>query len=302
MNTRTSKSLTRQMLAITISLTLFAVPVCAQGQGQKPSIKTDTKIVYHNGPVMQGQANVYLIWYGNFAGTTTPTILTDLVSNVGGTPYFVINAMYRDANGTGPSGGAFYSGTVSDSYSHGATLTPSDMQEVVRDFITNGNLPLDNNGIYVILASPDVTDIYPDGTTFCLRPFPHHGSFTFNGASLKYGFVGNADRCGHQNVAPWFFTPNGTELPTPNDNFGADVMASTLAHLLSVTVTNPTGSAWFDRYGFENAAKCYGTFGETYPSSNGGPANIRLGQRDYMLQQNWVNARKAFCAMGAPQP
>lgn len=41
--------------------------------------------------------------------------------------------------------------------------------------------------------------------------------------------------------------------------------------------------------------------GQTYPSANGGPANIRMGQRDLMLQQNWVNARKGYCAMARPQ-
>jgi hypothetical protein len=294
-----TKSLSQPTLAIIMSLTMFTVPVFAQGP--KGSVKTDTKILYHNGAVMQGQANVYMIWYGNFAGTTTPTILTDLVANIGGSSYIVINAMYPGANGTGPGGAIIYSGTRADSYSHGASLKPSDMQAIVRDLITAGSLPLDDSGIYVVLGSRDVTDIRPDGTTFCTpNTFPHHGSFVLNGTTVKYGYIGDADRC-DRSVAPWFIGPDGTLLFTPNDNFGADVMASNLAHLLSVTVTNPTGSGWFDRYGFENAAKCYGTFGQTYPASNGGPANIRLGQRDYMLQQNWVNARKGYCAMAAPQ-
>ena len=103
-------------------------------------------------------------------------------------------------------------------------------------------------------ASRDVTDIRPDGTTFCTpNTFPHHGSFVLNGTSVKYGFIGDADRC-DKSIAPWFKGPDGTQLLTPNDNSGADVMASNLAHLLSVTVTNPTGSGWYDRYGFENAS------------------------------------------------
>ena len=295
------KTTTTKSLALIMSLTLLALPVFAQGQDHKPPVKTDTKILYHNGPVIQGQANVYLIWYGNFAGTTTPTILTDLVANIGGSSYFVINSIYPEANGTGPNGAVIYSGNVADFYSHGASLKPTDMQEIVRDLITAGYLPLDNSGIYVVFGARDVTDIRPDGTTFCTpNTLPHHGSFVLNGTTVKYGFIGNSDRC-DRSVAPWFTAPDGTQLFTPNDNFGADVMASNLAHLLSVTVTNPTGSAWYDRYGFENAAKCYGTFGQTYPAANGGPANIRFGQRDFMLQQNWVNARKGYCAMAAPQ-
>jgi hypothetical protein len=295
------KSRTTKTLAIILSVTIFAVPVFAQGQGQKaPPIKFDTKVLYHSGPVMQGVSNVYMIWYGNWAGSIAPNILTDLVLNIGSSPYFNINTLYPDANGNTPLGAVIYSGTVYDPYSHGAELTPSDMQSVVRDWIVSGGLPVDSAGIYVIFASADVSDATTDGN-FCTRPIPspHHGSFNLNGATLKYGFVGNGDRCPSR--APWFFEPNGNRLPTPNGNFGADVMASTLAHLLSVTITNPTGSAWYDRYGFENAAKCFGSFGQTYITPGGGPANVRLGQRDFMIQQNWVNARKGYCAMAAPQ-
>ena len=280
-----------------MSLTMFALPVFAQSS--KAPVKTDTRIVYHSGPVMQGVSNIYMIWYGNWAGSIAPNILNDLVLKLGSSPYFNINALYPGANGTGPNGGLIYSGTIYDSYSHGAELTPSDMQSVVRDWIVAGHLPVDSAGIYVLFASADVSDSTADGT-FCTRPFPHHGSFNFNGTSLKYGFVGNGDRC--PSTAPWFFGPNGNRLATPNDNFGADVMASTLAHLLSVTVTNPTGSGWYDRYGFENAAKCFGIFGPTYQAANAGPANIRIGQRDFMLQQNWVPDRKGYCAMAAPTP
>ena len=290
------KNKTTKSLAIVLSLTMFAIPALAQSS--KAPVKPDTKTTYHNGPVMQGVSNVYLIWYGNWAANTAPTIITDLVLTLGSSPYFNINALYPNANGDSPLGALIYSGTIYDSYSHGPELTPSDMQAVVHDWIVAGQLPVDSAGIYVIFGSADVSDSTPEGT-FCTTPFPHHGSFNLNGTTLKYGFVGNGDRC--PSSAPWFFGP-GSNGRTPNDNFGADVMANTLAHLLSVTVTNPTGTGWFDRYGFENAAKCYGVFGPTHQAANGGPTNIRIGQRDFMIQQNWVNARKGYCSLSAPTP
>ena len=66
---------------------------------------------------------------------------------------------------------------------------------------------------------------------------------------------------------------------------------------MSEIVTNPTGGGWFDRYGLENASKCGGQFGTTYAASNGARANLKLGGRDYLIQQNWVNDRKGNCAM-----
>ncbi len=74
-------------------------------------------------------------------------------------------------------------------------------------------------------------------------------------------------------------------------------MTSIIAHVLDGIVTNPADSGWFDRYDLENADKCAGTFGETYTTANGAKANVKLGYRDYLIQQNWVNDRKGRCAM-----
>src|SRR5262249_32808831 len=89
--------------------------------------------------------------------------------------------------------------------------------------------------------------------------------------------------------------------PTPNASFSGDGMVNQMAAALSSTVTNPTGSGWFDRYGLENSTKCQGIFGPTYISSTGAPANVHIGIRDYLIQQNWVNStRKGYCGMSAP--
>jgi hypothetical protein len=84
---------------------------------------------------------------------------------------------------------------------------------------------------------------------------------------------------------------------TPNGNFAGDAMVTNLTHALNGLLTNPFGNGWYDRYGFENADKCSGTFGQTYTTANGARANIRLGSRDFLIEQNWVNNRKGFCAM-----
>jgi phosphate-induced protein 1 len=273
-------------------VTISTVPASAQ----RGTIRTDGRILYHDGPVMQGTSAVYLIWYGNWTGNTAQSILTDLASNIGSSPYFQINRGYPDANGATPSGGLIYAGAVYDAYSHGPTLTVENIQQVVADQIAAGNLPLDTAAIYFVIGSADVTDYrpQPDGktyTSFCTPgASPHHGYFTFSGATVKYGYLGNYDRCPTS-------APNGGLHPTPNDNFGADAMASTMVRLLSVIVTNPVGNGWYDRYGLQNADKCPGKFGTTYSAANGAQANMRLGQRDFLMLQNWVNDRRGRCAL-----
>jgi len=289
------------MLTVALILALCGIAAFAQEPlaSQKGQVKTDSKMAYHNGPIVTGVPEVYFIWYGtwdnNADNTAVQFILTDFLSNIGGSPYFQINAMYENGIGGAPSGALFYSGAAIDRYSHGLELTASDISGIVENQILTGGLPLTPSGIYVVMASADVSS---NATGFCIASaLPHHGTGEALGSQFRYAFVGNPNRCPTV-AAPQFFS-GGVQLPTPNQNLAADAMASTLAQLLSRVITNPTGGAWFDRYGLENASKCVGQFGTTYTTPNGGRANLKLGSLDYLIQQNWVMGRKEHCAMNS---
>lgn len=296
-----SKRIKSIMLAVALIVALWESPAFAQSApaNQKGGVRTDSKMAYHNGPIMTGVPGVYFIWYGTWddtaENTQTQFILTDFLANVGGSPYFQINAMYPDGSGGAPSGALFYSGAVIDRYSRGLELTASDIAGIVEHQILTGGLPQDPGGIYVVLASADVSS---NSTGFCQpSALPHHGTGEAFGLQFRYAFLGNPNRC--PSVAAPQFMSGATQLPTPNGNLPADAMASMMAQLLSRVITNPTGGAWFDRYGLENAAKCDGQFGPTYSTANGARANLRLGSRDYLIQQNWVMGRKEHCAMNS---
>lgn len=291
--------------ALAVIVALSGLPALAQTApvAQSGKVNTNTRIIYHDGPIMSGAQDVYLIWYGcwdancgNAGSPITQTILTEFTSSLGGSPYFQINAMYPNSAGQRPSGALFYGGSVVDRYSRGVELTASDITEIVSSQIVSNNLPQDPIGIYLVLASADVSS---NSTGFCIPgALPHHGTGSTLGAQFKYAFLGNPNRC-PMVAASQFFSSSGTLLPTPNNDLPADAMASTMAQLLSRVVTNPTARGWFDRYGFENAAKCVGQFGVTYAAPNGARANLRLGARDYLIQENWVNDRKGHCAMNS---
>jgi len=78
--------------------------------------------------------------------------------------------------------------------------------------------------------------------------------------------------------------------------FAAGFVTSILAHETEEAISDPDLNAWYDRSGAENADKCAWTFGATHTAANGSLANIHLGTRDYLIQQNWVNTTNA-CAM-----
>jgi hypothetical protein len=104
---------------------------------------------------------------------------------------------------------------------------------------------------------------------------------------VKYSFVGNPDRC-----------PSACSAQSkgPNGNAGADGMASIIAHELEEAVTDPDLNAWYDTRGQENADKCAWTFGSTTTWPSGAQSNMTLGSRNYLIQQNWVNANGGYCA------
>ena len=263
-----------------------------QGQGQpqgngKPTRQGSNGIGYHGGPVMTNGSNVYYIWYGNWSGNSATTILTDFASSMGGSSYFNINTTYYNGSSQHVLNVVNYVGSTNDNYSQGNNLSDAGVQAVVSSAISSGRLPKDSNGVYFVLTSADVNETSGFCTQYC--GWHTHGSIA--GLDVKYSFVGNPDRCPSACAA---------QATGPNGNAGADGMASIIAHELEEATTDPDLNAWYDTRGQENADKCAWTFGSTYTTSNGAKANMTLGTRDYLIQQNWVNASGGYCAKAYP--
>jgi len=244
------------------------------------------QIIYHGGPVMtsSGGVNVYLIWYGNWSGNTGTTIVPDFVNNLGGSPYFGINTTYYDAGNVHITNRVTLMGQTSDNYSQGTRLSDAKVKSVVSRAITSGALPKDTNGVYFVLTSKDVNE----SSGFCTQYCGWHTHGSISSSDIKYSFVGDASRCINSCAA---------QSTSPNGNPGVDGMISVIAHELEEAATDPDLNAWYDRQGAENADKCAWTFGTTYHTANGALANMKLGTRDFLIQQNWVNAGAGSCVL-----
>lgn len=267
-----------------------------KGWGEKPpagqgyAVATGKKktgangINYHGGPLILGTTNIYYIWYGNWSGNTATSILPDLAAGLSGSPYYNINTSYYNGSSVAVTNSTLFRQGITDNYSRGTALADADVTAVVSSAITSGALPADSNAVYFVLTSADVNETSGFCTSYC--GWHTHGSIA--GQDIKYAFVGNPDRC-----------PSACEAQTtsPNGNAGADGMASVLAHELEEAVTDPDLNAWYDTQGRENADKCAWKFGTTYTVSNGSQANMKLGARDFLIQQNWLNASGGLCTL-----
>ncbi len=251
---------------------------------------TPNGITYNGGPVMLGAVHVYIIWYGNWAGNSATTILPDLAAHIGGSPYYNINTSYDDSSSNHVANAVSFAGSTTDNYSRGTSLSDADVQGIVSDALLANSLPTDTNGVYFVVTSSDVSET----SGFCSAYCGWHTHATLFGSDIKYSFVGDAAACPSSCAAQQSSSPNG--------NIGADGMASVLAHELEESATDPDLNAWYSGFYNENADMCAWTFGTEYTAPNGSRANMRLGSRDYLIQQNWLNATGGLCAQAAELP
>ena len=292
----------RAVIAALVSFGLFAITAQAQvvgiakpfdpaNQQQAPlgeAVVTGNGIEYHGGPIMPGPHNVYFIWYGNWAGNSATTILPDLITGLSGSLYFNTNTTYGDTNNN-IANTVTMAGQVFDNYSQGTALNNTLLSQVISAPLNSGALPVDANGIYFVLTSPDVTE-----TGFCTTFCGFHTSGTFGATDIKAAFIGNpATQC----PARPGLSCSAQSL-SPNANEGADAMANVIAHELNETVTDPHGDAWFHtNTAGEVGDLCSFTFGPTFAALNGSHANVVLSGRQYLIQENWLNAGGGSCAM-----
>jgi Phosphate-induced protein 1 conserved region len=165
----------KKALPIFLILVLAALSTAAQKQ------QLTSKMVYHNGPLLTGIQNVYVVYYGCWTDncgrsgdTKTMNILTDVLISIGNTPYAQINSTYTDASGHPAASGFIFGGYVVDaSYSHGTDLTQSDMVDLISYQVNNFQLPQDPNGIYVIVSSADIASTATGSCSPSAPPF--HG-------------------------------------------------------------------------------------------------------------------------------
>jgi hypothetical protein len=243
-------------------------------------------ITYHGGPIMTGTNTVYFIFYGNWGSNTAQTLLPSLISGESGSPYFNINTTYYNASNVHVTNSLTYGGsTVVSNTTHGTSLTDANISTIVSEAIAAGKFPKSTSASYMVLTSAEVHET----SGFCTQYCGWHTHATISSADIKYAFIGNPDQCPSACAA---------QTTSPNGNSGADGMASIIAHELQESVTDPDLNAWYDRQGAENADKCAWTFGTESTASNGSKYNVTLGGKQWLIQQNWLEA--GGCTMHYP--
>jgi len=255
-------------------------------------------VTYQPGGIVITEPNIYIIWYGNWdAGSctaekgtsSTPSIINDFLGSLGESDWNKINTTYyQQLNGkkTFVQPSAEVEGCTVDAGSQGLSLdaeTGAQVSDVVEHALSTQALKTDPNGVYLVLTAGNVA-VADFLTVLCA----YHWVYDNAQATIKYAFIGDASANLSQ-CAPQVSN-------SPNGNPAADAMVSVIAHEFVEAVSDPDGTSWYDQAGFENADKCAWTYGKASKTANGSFANMTLGERQYLVQQN-VAANTNKCVL-----
>ena len=149
-------------------------------------------------------------------------------------------------------------------------------------------LPLDPDGVYVVLGGAEVTATSGFCSSYC-------GWHTSSGG-LRFAFVGDATQC------PFACAWQSTASPHW-PSWQADAMVNILAHELTEAATDPDFTGYFFNNGNENADQCAWKFAPTVAGAGtAGVSNLQTTGSDgvadrWLVQQNW-DVATAKCALG----
>ena len=265
-----------------------------------------TGIDYNGGPVLQVTkvATVYWSTTKIYTGGPTPgtkgagsadgSLVGFFLRNLGGSPYFNINTTYYDTLGGGAQNPVTNSVTYTQFWANNASVpavTAKVTNTQIRNMLVNGfntgKLTYDPATIYSVFTKGKTNLGGGFGTQYCA----YHSKFVWNGKTVIFSA---------QPYVQAFPNACSTGTPSPNGDLAADRVINVLAHEIEESTSDPRLNAWFDPTGQENADKCAWTFGTTYTNVNGGTANMNMGGKDFLIQQNWVNAGTGGCLQHFP--
>ncbi len=230
------------------------------------------------------------------SGKTTNVFSTDLQYGINydvqaGTP--IVDSDAFPASGCTPDTGAIYSDTTS--YTN--CLTDTQIQSELATVQAAHSLPADLADLYVVFL--------PEGVESCMTSADgaQDGSCTENDAGQStfcgyHSFISSGPLIyvdmpfpiynseTHKTCSPQF----GPGNESPNGELDADVELSWVSGEMNGAITDPEGTAWYDRKGKEINDDCRFIYGSVLGGTTpGGLYNQTINGAHYFLQEEFSN-------------
>ncbi|KAI3465139.1 hypothetical protein Pfo_021802 [Paulownia fortunei] len=254
-------------------------------------------LTYHNGPLLEGDLRVSILWYGKFTPAHKSIVVDFLASLDGKATAHTLKAptvsqwwqtvqIYMQRAGKKQTHFVLSHQVSDENCSMGKLLKKSQVSELAR------RVDSESGGFTLILTAEEVAV-----ESFCMSSCGYHGRaenavFLWVGNSVTQ-FPGQCAWPFHQPV----YGPQTKPLGAPNGDVGVDGMIVNIASLVAGAVTNPFGNGYFQGSAaapLEAASACPGVYGKgAYPgyagdllvdSTTGGSYNaLGVNGRKYVL-------------------
>ena len=271
-----------------------ALGVAAVHNQAKLARSNTSNLSYHNGPVMLTNT-VYAIFLepGGYTVSTNYDSLinqyfTDVVAANGSTSnvYFSDTQYYNSASthiAYNSSLGGFWVDTgplptsgCTDKYTP-VCLSDAQIQAEVQKAMTKNGWTADPSHLFFVFTAKNIGSCYGSSCAFS-QYCAYHSSFSTSAGTILYANM------------PYAMTvPAACSSGQSPNGDDADATINVTSHEHNEAITDPQGSAWYDRSGYENGDKCAWNFGSSPSGTSGAYYNQTINNDHYYLQQEWSN-------------
>lgn len=263
----------------------------------RPGGGSGSNLSYHNGAVMPTNRTYAIYWQPSGYGLSTNyrSLIDGYLANVAADSGQSSNVYFSDTQYYGPSLAPIaYSSTFGGSVLDTHALPPSGCSDSYT------SVCLSDAQIRSEIASVATASGWTVGPTTLIFMFTAQGI----GSCYSSGSCAFSSYCAyHSNTTigatgnvPWANMPYADTVPAacdagehPNGD-DADATINVTSHEHNEAVTDPLGSAWYDKRGYEDGDKCAWNFGTQLGGASGAQYNQVIGTGRYELQQEWSNA------------
>ena len=267
--------------------------VPAHGQASKRG-GGGSGLVYHNGPVMRTNVAYAIYWvpsgYSVSAGyrSTIDGFFANVAADSGRTSnVYWSDTQYYDTSGTHIAYASSFGGSVLDTNPFPASgcrdsytavcLTDAQLAAEIQRVMTANGWTGGPSHVFFVFTPKNVGSC--SGSACAFSYFCAYHSWIGSGSSAIL----------YANQPYAAYVPSACDSGQHPNGDDADATINVVSHEHNEAITDPQGSAWYDRRGYENGDKCAWNFGTPLGGGSGAEYNQLIGGGRYWLQQEWSN-------------
>jgi len=265
-------------------------------RGQAPTtdpLAASSNLTYHNGPVMHTNVTYAIYWVpaGYSVSANYVSVINAFFQNVAADSGKTSNVYYSDVQYSDKTGlisyASSFGGFVVDTNAYPASgckdsytsvcLSDAQVQAEVQRVVTAQGWGQGPTKLFFMFTPKNVGSC--SGSSCAFSQYCAYHSWAGSGTSVLL----------YANQPYASFVPANCDSGQHPNGDDADGTLNVVSHEHNEAITDPQGSAWYDRRGYENGDKCAWNFGAALGSTASGQYNQVIGAGKYYLQQEWSN-------------